>query len=88
MIYGANGTVQEAVAATPAPVPIYSNLRLQNIEAEGVIMMMLGDDRPMAAVALIPTQVDALIQALTEHLENLEHRIIRPIEGTTGGADA
>ena len=63
----------------PKPVRIVPNLRLEI--SEGHVIMMLGEDAPEMGVALAPDNVRGLIEALDEHLRQIEgRRIVLPGE--------
>ncbi|HAM56340.1 MAG: hypothetical protein A2X51_14390 [Candidatus Rokubacteria bacterium GWC2_70_24] len=69
-----------AVAAKghPTPLPphknvrIVPNIKLENVPADGVTIMMVGGDFPELAVALAPAEARQLIASLMKHIALLE----------------
>jgi hypothetical protein len=88
-----NGQAPDDILVTaPEVLPtgtirVVSNLRLQNMNDDGVTMLMLGDDAPEIAVALTPAQSVALVEALTEHREMLEALVTLFRDSARGGHD-
>jgi hypothetical protein len=83
---GRNGIGPDDPRVTaPAVVPagsirIVSNLRLQNLDDEGVTVLMLGDEQPELACVLTPAQSRQIVATLLEHVQRLEAHEAAPQE--------
>ena len=78
---------QEPAPHTPKQVRIVPNIKLENVPADGVTIMMVGADFPELAVALNPKEARQLVNSLMHHLlllEKGERRIILPTEDSHG----
>ena len=78
---------QEPAPHTPKQVRIVPNIKLENVPADGVTIMMVGADFPELAVALTPKEARQLVNSLMHHLlllEKAERRIILPGEDAHG----
>ncbi len=72
---------QEPAKREPKEVRLVPNIKLENVPADGVTIMMVGGDFPELAVALKPKEARQLVNHLMHHLlllEDGEKRIISP----------
>jgi len=54
-------------------VRVVPNIKLQNVDADGITMLMLGEREPELAAALMPADARTLAMALLQHAEAIEH---------------
>lgn len=79
---GMLGAVSGDAMVQKQRVRVVQNIRMENLDGDGITMLMLGDQTPELAVALAPPEARTLAEALLKHAAALDaahqSRIIIP----------
>ncbi len=77
-----NGRPYVDLRPKPKPrVRVVGNALLEDVPADGVVMLLLGDPEPEIACAMTPDQARQLADALVKHAESVEAAGIPETDG-------
>src|SRR5437899_2607194 len=72
-LVAAQGNGQTGYLIKRKRIRVVHNIRIQNVDSDGVMMVMLGDKEPELACPHNPAEARKLAAALIQHADALDH---------------